>query len=127
MSNPYNIDNEGIGGGPFLSMTITDTANEGFTQTDIDNSTSACVISGDNEVGKGSAGGKLFGNRVKRRRQQKGLWNGGPELVNCWTAWAEDRATVGIDPSADPGAKTEGRATLGTLGSPVFPCSSGLA
>jgi len=26
------------------------------------------------------------------------------------TAWAEDRATVGTDPSADPGAKTEGRA-----------------
>jgi len=25
-------------------------------------------------------------------------------------AWAEDRATVGTDPSADPGAKTEGRA-----------------
>ena len=24
--------------------------------------------------------------------------------------WAEDRATVGTDPSADPGAKTEGRA-----------------
>ena len=25
-------------------------------------------------------------------------------------AWAEDRATVRTDPSADPGAKTEGRA-----------------
>jgi len=24
------------------------------------------------------------------------------------SAWAEDRATVGTDPSADPGAKTEG-------------------
>ena len=24
--------------------------------------------------------------------------------------WAEDRATVGTDPSADPGAKTEGKA-----------------
>ena len=30
------------------------------------------------------------------------------------TAWAEDRATVGTDPSADPGAKTEG-------GRPVLP------
>ena len=26
------------------------------------------------------------------------------------TTWAEDRAPVGTDPSADPGAKTEGRA-----------------
>ena len=26
-------------------------------------------------------------------------------------AWAEERATVGTDPSADPGAKTERRAT----------------
>ena len=26
--------------------------------------------------------------------------------------WAEDRATVGTDPSADPGAKTEGRAGI---------------
>jgi len=28
------------------------------------------------------------------------------------TTWAEDRATVGTDPSADPGAKTEGRAEV---------------
>jgi hypothetical protein len=31
-------------------------------------------------------------------------------LVQQPMAWAEDRATVGTDPSADPGAKTEGRA-----------------
>jgi hypothetical protein len=30
-------------------------------------------------------------------------------LVQYLSAWAEDRATVGTDPSADPGAKTEGR------------------
>jgi hypothetical protein len=33
------------------------------------------------------------------------------------TTWAEDRATVGTDPSADPGAKTEGRADR-------LPCSA---
>jgi len=31
--------------------------------------------------------------------------------------WAEDRATVGTDPSADPGAKTEGRAENRLVGS----------
>ncbi len=30
-------------------------------------------------------------------------------------AWAEDRATVGTDPSADPGAKTERRATASAV------------
>ena len=40
--------------------------------------------------------------------------------------WAEDRATVGIDPSADPGTKTEGRATLGMLGSPALPLLFGI-
>lgn len=31
-------------------------------------------------------------------------------IVEQPVAWAEDRATVGTDPSADPGARTEGRA-----------------
>jgi len=31
-------------------------------------------------------------------------------MVRPWLTWAEDRATAGTDPSADPGAKTEGRA-----------------
>ncbi|MFH0881665.1 MAG: hypothetical protein V2A56_01665 [bacterium] len=62
MSTPYVIDNEGIGGGPFLSMTIN--SSSGFTQEDIDNNTTACRISGNNEVSKGSAGDKLFGKLV---------------------------------------------------------------
>jgi len=62
MSTPYVIDNEGIGGGPFLSMTID--SSSGFTQDDIDNNTTACRISDDNEVSKGSAGDKLFGKVV---------------------------------------------------------------
>jgi hypothetical protein len=32
------------------------------------------------------------------------------EVVSWSPTWAEDRATVGTDLSADPGAKTEGRA-----------------
>ena len=34
--------------------------------------------------------------------------------------WAEDRATLGSDPSADPGAKTEGWAAA-SLCRPPFP------
>ena len=36
-------------------------------------------------------------------------------------AWAEDRATVGTDPSADPGAKTEGRAADPRVDRPTLP------
>ena len=46
------------------------------------------------------------------------------DKVQCSTTWAEDRATLGSDPSAVPGAKTERRATDV---SPVVPCLSGLA
>ena len=35
--------------------------------------------------------------------------------VQSSTAWAEDKATVGTDLSADPGAKTEGRAMDSSL------------
>ncbi len=63
MSN-YSIDNEGIGSGPFLSMTIDATADEDFAQNDIDSNSTACVISGNNEVGKGDAAAKLFGKVV---------------------------------------------------------------
>ena len=44
--------------------------------------------------------------------------------VTILPAWAEDRATVGTDPSADPGAKTEGAAQRAALS--FFP-PSGLA
>ena len=43
------------------------------------------------------------------------------------TTWAEDRATVGTDPSADPGAKTEGRAADPLVDRPSLPFPSGLA
>jgi len=42
------------------------------------------------------------------------------------TTWAEDRATVGTDLSADPGAKTEGRAADLRIDRPSLP-ASGLA
>lgn len=61
MSSTFTINNEGVGSSPFLSMHIDQTENLGFTQTDVDNNTLACGVSGNNEVGKGSAGDKLFG------------------------------------------------------------------
>ena len=64
MSTPYSIDNEGIGSGPFLSMTIDTTTDKDSTQTDLDNNLTACVVSADNEVGMGAAGDKLFGKVV---------------------------------------------------------------
>ncbi len=64
MSTPYTVTNEGIGGGPFLTMTVTDTADKGFDQDDVDANTLACVISDNNEVSKGTSGNKLFGKVV---------------------------------------------------------------
>lgn len=46
-----------------------------------------------------------------------GLAAGGPDGT-IRTTWAEDRATVGTDSSADPGAKTEGRAADARLPAP---------
>ncbi len=64
MSSQFTFDNNGIGGTPFLSFGVDTTENLDFTQDDLDNNLTACVISGDNEVGMGSAGNKLFGKVV---------------------------------------------------------------
>lgn len=64
MASPYTIDNEGIGSGPFLSMTINQTADRDFTQDDLDANLTACVVSDSNEVGMGAAGDKLFGKVI---------------------------------------------------------------
>ncbi len=60
----YAIDNEGIGSGPFLTMSIDATTDLGFSQDDIDADTVACCVSANNEAGKGAAGDKLFGKVV---------------------------------------------------------------
>jgi len=61
---PYIPDNEGVGGGPFLTMTILDVADQSFGQDDLEAGKTACVVTGNNEVGKGSAGKRLFGKVV---------------------------------------------------------------
>src|SRR5512146_3180726 len=53
-------------------------------------------------------------------------WLPAAERGLSWpTAWAEERATVGTDPSADPGAKTEGWAAT-SLCRPPFPSPFGI-
>ncbi len=64
MASQFQIDNSGIGGTPFLTFSVDTTADMDFTQTDLDNNLTACVISGNNEIGMGAAGDKLFGKVV---------------------------------------------------------------
>ena len=64
MSSQFNIDNSGIGGTPFLTFQVDTTADLDFSQSDLDNNLTACVISANNEVGMGSDGDKLFGKVV---------------------------------------------------------------
>ena len=64
MASQFTIDNNGIGGTPFLTFTVDTTADKDFIQDDLDDNLTACVISGSNEVGMGDAGDKLFGKVV---------------------------------------------------------------
>jgi len=64
MSSQFNIDNSGIGGTPFLTFSVDTTEDKDFTQSDIDDNLTSCVISDDNEIGMGSDGNKLFGKVV---------------------------------------------------------------
>ena len=64
MSSTFPFDNENIGSGPFLTMKIATTTGQSITQTDIDNNTAACVLTDNNTVGKGTAGGQILGKVV---------------------------------------------------------------
>jgi len=46
-------------------MGVDATANKDFTQTDLDNNLTACVVSGNNEAGMGTTGDKLLGKVVQ--------------------------------------------------------------
>jgi len=64
MSSQFVIDNEGVGSSALLTMAVDSTADKDFTQTDLDNNLTACVVSSDNEAGMGSDGDKLFGKVI---------------------------------------------------------------
>lgn len=60
----FTINNNGIGADPLLTLGNDATANKDFTQTDIGNNLTACVISANNEGGMGATGDKLFGKVI---------------------------------------------------------------
>jgi hypothetical protein len=65
MSSNYKVTNEGAGADLLLTFEVDSTANQDFTQTDLENGLCAAVITGDNKVGMGTAGGRLVGKVIK--------------------------------------------------------------
>jgi len=64
MASQFTIDNEGVGAAGLLTMQVDATADKDFTQADLDAGRTACVVSGNNEVGMGADGNKLFGKVI---------------------------------------------------------------
>ena len=60
----FTINNQGIGSDALLTLGNDATANKDFTQTDLGNNLTACVISANNEAGMGASGNKLFGKVI---------------------------------------------------------------
>jgi hypothetical protein len=65
MSTNFKVSNEGSGANLLLTFEVDTTANQDFTQTDLDNGLTAAAVNGDNKVGMGSAGARLIGKVVK--------------------------------------------------------------
>ncbi|MBM3324171.1 MAG: hypothetical protein FJY66_00725 [Calditrichaeota bacterium] len=61
---PYTINNDGVGSDSLLTFSVNPTANQDFTRADLDANLTAAAITGNNQVGMGSAGSKLFGKVV---------------------------------------------------------------
>ena len=64
MASQFDIDNEGIGKHPLLTFTVDTDSGKDFTQADLDDNLTGCIISDNNEVGMGAAGNKLFGKVI---------------------------------------------------------------
>ena len=65
MTTTYTITNDGAGANLLLTFEVDATANQDFTQTDLDNSLTACAMTANNKVGMGTAGGRLLGKVIK--------------------------------------------------------------
>lgn len=61
MASQFTIDNEGVGASGLLTLAVDSSTGKDFTQSDLDDNLTACVISGNNEAGMGTDGDKLFG------------------------------------------------------------------
>jgi hypothetical protein len=65
MTTTYKPTNDGAGADLLLTFEVDTGANQDFTLADLDAGLCACVITGDNKIGMGSAGGRLLGKVVK--------------------------------------------------------------
>ena len=65
MPTTYTISSEGAGANLLLTFEVDATANQDFTNTDLASNLTACVMTGNNKVGMGSAGGRLLGKVIK--------------------------------------------------------------
>jgi len=65
MTTTYKVTNEGAGANLLLTFEVDATANQDFNQADLDNGLCAAVMTGDNKVGMGTAGGRLIGKVIK--------------------------------------------------------------
>ena len=64
MSSQFTLDNEGVGASGLLTMAVDASSGKDFTQDDLDDNLTACVVSDNNEVGTGASGDKLFGKVI---------------------------------------------------------------
>lgn len=64
MPTNFPFDNENLGVHPLLTCHVSTATNQAFIQTDLDANFTACAIVGDNIIGKGAAGDRLFGKVV---------------------------------------------------------------
>jgi hypothetical protein len=60
----YTINNDGVGSDSLLTFSVNSTSAQDFTQADLDANLTAAAITGNNQVGMGSAGSKLIGKVV---------------------------------------------------------------
>jgi hypothetical protein len=65
MSTTYSVSNEGAGDHVLLTFEVDASANQDFTQADLDNNLTAAVMTANNKVGMGTAGGRLIGKVIK--------------------------------------------------------------
>jgi hypothetical protein len=60
----YTINNDGVGSDSLLTFSVNSSSGQDFTQADLDANLTAAAITGNNQVGMGSAGSKLIGKVV---------------------------------------------------------------
>lgn len=65
MTTTYKVTNEGAGANLLLTFEVDSSANQDFTLTDLDAGLCAAVLTADNKVGMGTAGGRLIGKVIK--------------------------------------------------------------